>query len=138
MSSPEAYDDIHDRLVASWSTTPVVFENEKYDLPGTPAPFVYVEIYGDDFEQLEIGERGQNMFQEKGMAYLHVMVPNNTGTATARSYAKQLHLFREQQVGSIRTTNMSIGQGQPGRAFAQYWAMTTTLWWERYDITDLT
>jgi hypothetical protein len=139
MSSPEAYDDISGRLTAGWTATPLVFENDPYTLPATPAPFLYVEIFGDDFDQVEVGERGQNMWEERGIAYLHVMVPNDTGSGEARTYAKQaLNLFREQQIGSIRTVKMSIGQGQPGRSFANYWAMTTTLWWARYDFTDLT
>lgn len=139
MASPEAFDDISTRLTAEWTTTPLVFENEPYELPGVPEPFIYVEVFGDDFDQVEVGEQGKNMWQEQGVAYLHVMVPNDTGSSVARTYAKQLlNLFREQQIGSIRTVKMSIGQGQPGRPFANYWAMTTTMWWARYDFTYLT
>jgi hypothetical protein len=139
MSSPEAYDDIQTRLSGNWTATPLVFENDPYTLPDTPAPFLYVEIFGDDFDQIQVGQQGQNMWEERGVAYFHVMVPNDTGSAAARAYAKQaLNLFREQQIGSIRTVKMSIGQGQPGRSFANYWAMTTTMWWARYDTTNLT
>jgi hypothetical protein len=32
---------------------------------------------------------------------------------------------------------MSIGAGDPGRDFPNYWAMTTTVFWRRWDITTL-
>lgn len=138
MSSLIAYDDIHDRLTGAWTETDIVFENEKYDLPGTPTPFIYVEIFGDEYDQETVGAPQQNMFREQGVAYMHVMIPNETGTSVARGYCNDLlNLFREQQTGSIRPDRMSIGQGEPGRSFKNYWAMTATLWWHRYDITDL-
>jgi hypothetical protein len=136
MSSPKAFDDIVTRLKMEWTTTPLVFENMPYSLPATPSPFVYAEIFGDDYDVDSVGAPGQNMFKETGVAYLHVMVPNETGSRVARTYANSLlNLFREQQVGSIRTDRMSIGQGEPGRSFKNYWAMTASIWWHRYDIT---
>lgn len=139
MSSLTAYDDIETRLKTAWTATDIVFENLPYALPATPAPFVYVEIFGDDYDQETVGAPQQNMFQETGVVYMHVMVPDNTGTRVARGYCSDLlNLFREQQIGSIRHDKMSIGQGAPGRDFKNYWAMTATMWWHRYDITDLT
>lgn len=139
MSSPNAFTDIETRLKAAWLTTDLVFENEDYSLPATPAAFVYVEVFGDDYQQASVGEKQKNMFEEQGMTYLHVMVPNGTGTGLARDYANRLlNLFREQQVGSVITDRASIGSGNPGRPFANYWAMTVTLWWHRYDFTNLT
>lgn len=137
MASPEVYAAFHDRLVAQWSTTPLVFENEAYETANTPTAFVYVEVFGDDLNQESVGAPGANMWLETGLTYLHVMVPSGTGTTLARTYARQLtNLFREQAVAAgLFMPEMSIGAGDPGRDFPNYWAMTVSIHWYRRDIT---
>lgn len=136
MATPTSFDAFHDTLVDGWTTTPVVFENERYDLPDTPAPFLYVEIVGDTMNQETIGAPGANTWLEVGFTYIHVMVPANSGTSTARTYAKQvLDLFREQSIAGLNMPEMSIGAGEPGRDFPKYWALTATIRWDRRDIT---
>jgi len=135
MSSTAAYDAIKARL-NSWTTTPVVYEDPFYELPGTPAPFVFVEIFGTSFDQETAGAPGNNMWREDGVAYLNVMIPSGMSSRDARVIADGLvALFRERQAGSVRINEMDIGKGEPGAQFAQYWAMTVTLYWHRYDIT---
>ena len=135
MSSTAAYDDIKARL-DEWTTTPVVYEDPFYELPATPAPFVFVEIFGTSFDQETAGAPGNNMWREDGVAYLHVMIPSGMSSRDARVIADGLVVvFRERQAGSVRINEMDIGKGQPGAVFAQYWAMTVTLYWHRYDIT---
>lgn len=137
MSSPEAFDAFAARL-AAWSDTDVAFENDAYDLPDTPAPFVYVEIFGDSYDQDTSGAPGANMWLERGMTYLHVMVPSGTGSREGRVLANGLlYLFREQSIGELHMTEMSIGAGDPGRDFAQYFAVTATITWHRRDITSI-
>jgi hypothetical protein len=143
MSSPAAYDSFHDRLTAAWVYTDLIFENTDYETPvdgdGKAMPFVYVEIFGDRYPQISVGAPQQNLFEESGICYCHVMVPSGSGSRDARVHANNiLNLFREQNTAGVRIDDMSIGEGQPGRSFPNYWAMTVTLWWERYDITDLT
>lgn len=120
--------------LAAWNTTPLFYENEDYDLPGSPAAFVYVEIFGDTFNMETMGAPGANLWEEAGIAYLHVMVPAYSGTTTARTLATSLmNLFREQPVGSLIITEMSIGAGEPGREFPNYWALTLSIFWRRQD-----
>ncbi len=90
MSSPTAFDLIHDHLEASWSETDLVFENEPYDLPDTPTHFVYVEVVGDAYEQDTIGAPGNNMWLEAGAIYLHVMTPDGIGSREARQIGNRL------------------------------------------------
>lgn len=136
MSSPEAYDAFADRL-AAWTTTPVVFENQFYEPTG--AAFVYVEVYGESYDQETTGAPEANMWEERGSTYINVLTPSGAGTTTARAYAKSLmYLFREQDIGAgINMTEMSIGAGQPGDDFPNYWAMTLTISWRRFDITSI-
>jgi hypothetical protein len=137
MSSPEAYDAFAARL-ATWTTTPVVMENDPDpETPDTPAPFVYAEIYGDTYNQDSMGAPGENMWLESGVAYLHVMVPTGTGSRDARALANGLlYLFREQPTG-LTITEMSIGAGDPSRSFGNYFSIAATLFWTRFDITSI-
>lgn len=137
MSSLITYDAFEDRLKAAWTATALVFENEPFQTPDEPAPFVFVEIFGDEYPQESMGAPGRNLFREAGMTYLHVMVPDNTGTRDARAHAEALaNLFREKDTAGVKIDDMSIGSGEPGREFPNYWAMTVTLWWHRYDFTQ--
>jgi hypothetical protein len=137
MSSTEAYDAFAGRL-ADWTATPVVFENDPYDLPDTPAHFVYVEIYGDSYNQDSIGAPGENVWLESGVAYLHVMTPTGTGSRAARVLANDLlYLFREQAIAGLAMTEMSIGAGDPGRSFGSYFSIAATIFWSRQDITSI-
>ena len=137
MASPEAFDAFSDRL-GDWTDAPVVFENDAYDLPDTPAPFVFVEIVGDTYEQDTMGAPGANMWLERGVAYLHVMTPAGTGSRAGRVLANDLlYLFREQPIDTLFMPEMSIGAGEPGRDFAQYFAITATIIWQRRDITSI-
>lgn len=136
MSSTAAFDAIKARLDAEWAETDVVYEDPFYALPDTPAPFVFVEIFGTSFDQETMGAPGNNMWLEEGVAYLHVMTPSGTSSRDARVMADQLlALFRERPAGGLRITESDIGKGEPGAQFAQYWAMTVSLYWHRYDIT---
>lgn len=136
MSSPTAFDLIHDHLVASWAETPLTFENEDFELPDTPEHFVYVEVVGDSYEQDTFGAPGNNMWLEAGVIYLHVEAPAGTGSGTARQIGNRLtYLFREQPLGDIHFRRMSIGAGEPGKTFGNYFAMTVTIEWDRHDIT---
>lgn len=137
MASLASYDAFETRLKAGWTETDIVFENERYALPATAVAFVYVEVVGDEFPQASIGAPGNNLYLEIGVTYLHVMVPDDSGTRVARGHAIALaNLFRERDTDGIKIDDMSIGSGDPGRDFANYWAMTVTLWWHRYEYTQ--
>lgn len=137
MSSLASYDAFETKLKADWTATPIWFENERFDLTDTPAAFVYVEIFDETFSQETIGAPGNNLFQETGITYLHVMVLDDSGTRLARQHADALHsLFREKDTDGVKIDDMSIGSGDPGRDFPNYWAMTVTLWWHRYEFTQ--
>ncbi len=136
MSSPAAFDAIEEVLFNGWAETLVIFENGPVSDPDTQAPFVYVEIVGDQLVQDTFGAPGQNEWVEDGAAYLHVMVPNGTGSREARAIAARLsNLFRERPVGTMNFNSMSIGSGSPGRDFPNFFAMTLTIGFDRRDTT---
>lgn len=137
MSSLTAYDAFANRL-GDWTETAVIYENDFYPLPDEPVPFVFVEIFGDSYDQETTGAPQANHWLEQGVTYLHVMVPSGRGSRAARTFANDLlYLFREQPISTLFMSEMSIGAGDPGRNFPGYWALTATIFWSRRDITAI-
>ncbi|WP_416065416.1 hypothetical protein ACK9YZ_01320 [Rhizobium sp. ZK1] len=137
MSSFATFDAFHTRL-ADWTATPVIFENEFAQelLENNTPAFVYVEIFGDSYDQESFGAAGSNMFLEEGVTWMHVMTPSGKGSALARQYADQLlNLFREQPIGELFMPQMSIGAGDPGQDFPNYFSIAAIIRWRRRDIT---
>lgn len=135
MSSPAAYTAFTTAL-AEWDEATVLFENTFLEPP--EPPFVYVEVFGDSYNQDTVGAPGANMWLEAGTTYIHVLVAAGSGSATARAMADSLfNVFREQDIGAgIHITEANIGAGEPGDLFPNYFAMTVSLFWRRYDITS--
>ncbi|RVJ16567.1 hypothetical protein CN184_28300 [Sinorhizobium medicae] len=135
MASPQAYDAIHNYLVAAWgAATPLAFENDGFAAPSDPEHWIYVEIVGDVLEQESIGaeNRAANLWREAGTIYAHVMTPRGAGTRQARVYAQQLvDLFRGQEIGTLTFLDCSIGASEPGDADGSYFRMTATIDWQR-------
>ncbi|MDO9712454.1 phage tail terminator-like protein [Paracraurococcus lichenis] len=135
MSSATAFAAIHDYLTAGWSNTPLVFENEIFDLPAVPTPWVMVEVYGDSDEQISLGagSAAANRWREEGAVLCHVMVPQGTGTLTARIHAEGLaDLLRGVELaGDVKFRRMSIGAGTAGTEDGTYWVVTLRAEWTR-------
>ncbi|NTG20006.1 hypothetical protein G6L00_06060 [Agrobacterium rhizogenes] len=134
MSTPEAYDTIHDYLVPAWSGPALAFENDGFKLPATPTHWILVEIFGDIYEQASIGAETvkANLWREEGQIEAHVMAPRGSGTREARQYARQfVDLFRGQEIGDIVFETISIGAGNAGDATGAYFRMTATIDWRR-------
>ncbi|TPM19776.1 hypothetical protein [Mesorhizobium sp. B2-3-6] len=134
MSSPEAFDGIHDYLLAAWAgRTPMVFENEPSPIGDTPEAWVLVEIFGDFFDLASIGAEPvlANRWREGGQVLMHVLTPNETGSRAGRVYAKQLvDLFRGKEIAGVRFRDASIGAGERGTQDGNYYRMTATIDWE--------
>jgi hypothetical protein len=136
MSSPQAFDAVVGVLQFSWAESTIVYENDPLPTLQDQEYFIYAEIVGDQLAQDTFGAPGQNEWVEDGAIYLHVMVPNGTGSREARGIAKRLSdLFREIPADGVNFGRMSIGSGDPGRSFPNYYAMTLTIGFERRDTT---
>ena len=134
MSSLTAYEAVRNHLEANWTDTPLVFENEEWPLPRNTNTFVFVEIFGDSYEQISIGADPQttNQWREYGQVLVHVLVPGGEGTRKAREHAKTIvDLFRGRDIGGLRFRDASIGAGEPGDRDGNYFRMTASLEWER-------
>lgn len=134
MATPETFEPIEDFLRSQWTVTPLVFENEDFDLANEPEALVFVEIFGDLMDQASIGAEtvDANRWRENGQLSLHVLVPRGGGTRQARQLSRKLYdLFRGQEIGAIRFGTASIGAGEPGEMDGNYYRMTVTIDVER-------
>ncbi|MGW6779436.1 hypothetical protein ACWF50_15540 [Brucella pseudogrignonensis] len=134
MATPETFEPIEDFLRSQWTVTPLVFENEDFDLADEPEALVFVEVFGDLMDQASIGAEtvAANRWRENGQLSLHVLVPRGGGTRQARQLSRQLYdLFRGQEIGAIRFGTASIGAGEPGEMDGNYYRMTVTIDVER-------
>jgi hypothetical protein len=136
MASGVVYGAIKTYLQSNWTSTPLRFENETFQLTGVP--FVAVEMTGTLYGQESIGAntQAQNRWDEEGVLWLHVNVLMGTGGSTPRTYAKQLaDLFRGLLLvnGSLEFKDAFIGRGQPGHEDGAYYRVSVYINWRRMD-----
>lgn len=134
MASYTARNVIKQYLDAQWTTTPIVYQNERKNLPATPSAFLFVQVRGIFEDQASIGAetRLANLWREEGELYLNVYVPNNTGADTAAQHCETLlGLFKGQEIGGIIFRGGTIGEDEDADQIANYYPMTATIFWYR-------
>ncbi len=132
MASGEVYTAVRDYLSASWTSSPIAWENEDFDKPN--APWVMFEMSGDLYAQMSVGawQGTQNRYDQEGVMYLHVFVPVGTGSLIARQHAKTLaDLFRGALLmsDSLEFLDASIGMGQVGDDEGLFYRITVSVDW---------
>ncbi|HEY4136493.1 MAG TPA: phage tail terminator-like protein [Alphaproteobacteria bacterium] len=140
MSSATAYNALHDFLEVAWDAgpAPLVYENEKFDKPEPPAPWIYVEVIGTLFDAASIGagDDESNLYREDGQVFFHVFVPKGSGSVTARGLGEQLAtLFRGRELlgGKMIFPSASIGDNAVGSDDGNWWRMTAAIAFQRED-----
>lgn len=136
MASGAVFDAIKIYLQGAWTTTPLRFENENYQING--ASFVDIQMTGTLYGQQSIGAHtiAANRWDEEGVLWLHVLVPVGTGAHDARTYAKQLaDLFRGLLLlnDSLEFGDAFIGKGQAGVEDGAYFRVSVYINWRRVD-----
>lgn len=133
MSTATAFTAIRAHLEANWTATPLAWDNEAYE-PGDNAPFVMVQITGDQWDQASIGagDRLANRWEEEGELLLSVMVPTGTGSLLARQHAEALaNIFRGLNLGDIEFRDISIGLGVAAEDRGGWWLLPVRINWIR-------
>lgn len=136
---------IEDHLKDHWTTTPLLFENNSAAEDGTvlptptPAAFVAVSFTGKSYGQQSIGESVQadNRWDEDGLLFLDVLVPVDTGSRDARTYAKSLaDIFRGLTLlgGNLEFLDASIGGGSKSDKYdGNYFVIPVDIEWRRVE-----
>lgn len=139
MASDAVYEAVKDYLTAQWSATPIKWENDTFQKPQPPAPWIAVEMTGTLYAQQSIGagdEQTENRWDEDGILWLLIYVPTGSGSVTARRYAKQLaDLFRGTLLlnDDLEFMDASIGAGEPGDDDGAYYMIQVSIDWRRME-----
>ena len=132
MASPAAFGAIQTYLRDVWNVTPLVFENESATPPADESLWVQIEVYGTLYAQASIGaeDRTENLFRERGVLLLHVMMPNGTGTMDGRRAGFHLvQLLAGREIDGVVFGEASIGAGDPAVPNANFATMTVSFEW---------
>jgi hypothetical protein len=104
MASAAVIAAVKSRQQAGWNTTPVIYPNEKFELPSDPAPFIEVDFPIAASDQASLGAPGANRFRDLGTIRFIISTRNDVGTDTATQYANELSdLFRAQVFDGVIT-----------------------------------
>jgi hypothetical protein len=138
MTTVAAYTTIRAFIEANFTAVPMGWENEQSPdtngAEGFDAPWVYVQMTGDIWDQMSIGagDRLDNRWQEEGELLLDVIVPLDTGTIAARTIATTLaNLFRGLQLGDIEFRDISIGIGVIAEDRGPWWLLPVRINWQK-------
>ena len=149
MAADAVYDAIKDHLstaanVAALAdaTTGLVplfrFENEAFEKPEPPAPWIAVALTGVLYGQQSIGASTQadNRWDETGHLWLPVFVPVGTGASRARQLAKLLaNIFRGLLLldDTLEFMDAFIGEGQPAPEEGNWFQLDVAIEWRRVE-----
>lgn len=117
---------------------PIRFENEEFDKPNPPAPWIAMAVTGVLYGQQSLGMPTQaaNRWDEQGHLWLPVFVPVGTGGSRARQLAKQLaDIFRGLTLlnGSLEFMGAFIGEGAPSPEEGNWFQLIVAVEWRRMD-----
>jgi len=92
------------RLVANWTTTPIVYVNRQPDPPfppinpntGDALPVIVIEVSGTKGDVYSFGAPGNRFWLYNGLISLHLLVPVNDGTEQAEQLVvSAAEIFRD-------------------------------------------
>ena len=149
MAADAVYDAIKDFLDTPANVTSLAdsvtgavptfrFENEQFDQPNPPVPWVAMALTSHSYGQVSIGasEQADNQWQEDGDLWLSVFVPINSGASRARQLAKQLaDLFRGRQMLSdtLEFLDAFIGGAGPAPDEGNWFELDLIIQWRRVE-----
>lgn len=117
---------------------PFRFENENFEKPNPPAPWIAVALTGVLYGQKSIGEAVQanNCWDETGHLWLPVFVEVGTGASRARQLAKLLaDIFRGLTLlnGNLEFFDAFIGEGAPAQEEGNWFELPVVIEWHRVE-----
>lgn len=114
------------------------FENEDFDKPEPPVPWISMALTTGIYRQESIGAHTQagNRWDETGELWLAVFVPTGSGASRARQIAKLLaDIFRGQTLlaGSLEFMDTFIGTGSPAPDEGNWFELPISIEWRRVE-----
>lgn len=117
---------------------PFRFENENFDKPDPPSPWIAVALTGVLYGQESLGASVQaaNRWDESGHLWLPVFVPIGTGSSRARHLAKLLaDIFRGLTMlnDNLEFRDAFIGEGGPAAESGNWYELPLVIEWRRVE-----
>ncbi len=112
---------ITDRLVANWTTTPIVLPNSDL-IPTTETEFVSLQIDFGSATQISLGKPLQR-HRMNGVISIEILTPVNTGAGLGLQYADTIAaIFRAQQFSGVLCFAPTIAsQQQVKHETSEFW-----------------
>lgn len=128
MSNAIAYADVKARIEAADLGVPIQWPNEAFSSSDNPSPFLIVEFAGGASVPIELGGE---VWQADGQAWVHVLVPINTGVIVAFGLVDAVaEAFRGPLLGPVIYERVNADPGAPGEADGNYWRTSVTCDWK--------
>lgn len=148
-----AADAVHDAIVAYLSTPanvasladvvtnvvpPFRFENDNFQMPNPPAPWIAMSLAGVHYGQQSIGAATQatNRWDETGALWLVVLVASGSGASRVRQLTKLIaDIFRGLTLinGSLEFMDAVIGEGGPSQETGNWFEIPVIIDWRRIE-----
>lgn len=117
---------------------PFRFENEPFDKPNPPTPWIAVALTGVLYGQQSIGASRQadNRWDETGHLWIPVFVKTNTGSSRARHLAKLIaDIFRGLVLinNTLEFMDAFIGEGSPAPQEGNWYELPVVIEWRRVE-----
>lgn len=117
---------------------PFRFENESFEQPSPPAPWIAMALTGVLYGQQSLGAslQASNRWDESGHLWLAILVPAGTGSSRARQLAKLLaDIFRGLTMlsGSLEFLDAFIGEGAPANETGNWFELPLVIEWRRIE-----
>lgn len=132
MANTIVWTDLQARLAAADISAggiilPIVWPNSGFKPPTGIAPWLLVEMAGGSSRPIELGG---SIWQDEGQAFVHVLVPTNTGVAVAMGIVDQVvATFRSPPLEPVVYLRIYADPGGPGSDDGLYWRTSVTAEW---------
>jgi hypothetical protein len=128
MSFAVATAAIRARMAANWATTTIAWQNDPFDKPEPPAPWVYFEVLSGGAEIESLAATGAHLYTYDGIIRAHVFAPRWSGAALAEQYADSIgNIFRAATFSGVQCYAPSPGGAGPGDDDGVYWRVTVMI-----------
>ncbi len=126
-------------IEAGFTTAPLVWPNERHDLPDVPTAFVAVEVEGVSNSIRGVGDPSNRLFIHPGIILAHCFVVFGTGSAAADGIAGALALLLTRKEFAaptlpqiVRTEDPTTYEGELASDDGNYWRVTVSIPFDFY------
>lgn len=130
---------IRSLIELGFTTTPLLWPNERIDSAEPPVRFVAIEVQGVTNEIRGVGDDGNRLFIHPGIVLAHIFTEFGEGETTADSIADEIaNLLSWKQFDApaspqmVRTHSPTMHDGELNSENGNYWRVTVSVPFDFY------